>query len=308
MALGIYVLAACSSSQALAPTVSQAPALGAARAATGDLLYAGVRHNIEVYAFPTGTFQERFVTKGYVNGMCSDADGNVFVAAAAGKSSQPETGYLEEYAHGGRAPIASLDVPKDQAPVACSSDPITGNLAVTLENSHNYTPSVAIYAKASGAPTVYTSNALGANPQAGYDDDGNLLATSGGNVAAELLKGKTSFATIELAQTLGGVGHVQWDGKYFALQSFDATRHNGEKIFERIYRITISGSTGKVVGKTTFDDWPENDPGQSWIDAATIVATPLSEIVFWQYPAGGKPTKIVHSHDRVKAVTVSAAQ
>jgi len=307
IALGASVLAACSGPL----TLSQAalPQGGnATRAVAGDLLYAGIHHDIEVYAFPSGEYQETFQAKGNVSGMCSDASGNLFVTAAPGKSSPTGTGFIEEYAHGGKAPIATLEVPKHEIPVACSSDPTTGNLAVTEENASNFAPSVAIYAKAAGAPALYTSSALGADPQAGYDAGGDLLATSGGDVAGELLAGKTAFVTITLSRTLGGVAHVQWDGKYFALQSFDALRHNGEKIFERIYRIAISGTKGTVAGRTTFDDWSEKDAGQSWIQGATIVATPLSEIVFWQYPTGGKPTKILHSHDRVKAVTVSVAQ
>jgi hypothetical protein len=297
-------LDACAAPQnALNPSVSpQQRAIGPQTG--GGLLYAGGKHDVEVYTFPDGEYQGVFKTSGLVTGMCSDSKGNVFMTAASQKSS--ESGYVDEYAHGGKAPIATLDVPKDDRPVACSSDPTTGNLAITLQNVKDYAPSIAIYIKAGGTPKIYTTPALSANPQAGYDDKGDLLATSGGNLAGELAKGASSFEKITLSQTLGNVGHVQWDGKYFALQSFYPTHHQGEYLYERIYRVQISGSNGKIVGTTYFRNWPETDPGQSWIAGSTIVATPYSHIVFWAYPAGRTPTKTIHSPHGVKAVTISA--
>ena len=221
--------------------------------------------------------------------------------------SSGDTGAVYEYAHGGSKPIAKLAVPKHEIPIDCSSDPTTGNLAVTLQNSRNYAPSVAIYPKAAGTPKIYVSRAIGAAPQAGYDDRGDLFATSGGNVGAELPMGKTLFTTIKLSETLGGVAHVQWDGTYLALQSFVYLKHNREKLFERIFRVQISGSTGKVVSRSHFHDWPEKDPGESWIQGRTIVATPAREIVFWAYPAGGNPRKVIRHGRPGNAITVSVA-
>lgn len=271
----------------------------------GDLMYTGVAHYVEVYSYPAGELEQTFTIKGNVNGMCSDSDGNVFVAAAPSKTSKSKGGFVYEYAHAGKTPIATLDVPGHGIPIACSSDPASGNLAVTIQDSRNYAPSVAIYAKATGAPKIYKSDAIGAYPQVAYDQGGDMLATSGGNVAAELLKGKDKLQTITLAQTLGGVRHLQWDGAHWALQSFDALKHNREKILERIYRVQISGSSGHVVGRTRFEPWLARDPGQSWIAGTTMVATPFSSIYFWAYPAGGKPLKAIRSSQHVKAITIS---
>lgn len=268
-------------------------------------MYAGIKNHVAVYTFPDGTYQETLEITGFVTGMCSDSSGNVFMAAAPENASA--AGYVYEYAHGGTAPIATLNLPKGEAPVACSSDPATANLAVTLQKEHNFAPSVAVFAKAGGTPKIYTSRALGAFPQAAYDAGGNLFVTSGGNLIGELPKGQTSIQEITLSKTLADVSHAQWAGKYLTLQSEYVSAHNREKLFERVYRVQISGSAGKIVGTTAFVDWPEKDPGQSWIQGSAIVGTPYSKIILWAYPAGGQPTKIIHSSLRVKAVTVSVS-
>ncbi len=299
-------LAACTAAQ---PVI--APAAPAGRAAatiagkSSGLIYAGIRRDVEIYTYPEGTKQQTFHVDGSVNGACSDAGGNVFIAAAPEKASKGESGFVYEFAHGGNAPIATLQLPKPEAGIACSSDPTTGNLAVTVENVHNYAPSVLIYSKASGTPTRYSSQTLGADPQAGYDASGDLFATSGSNVGAELLRGGTTFTQVKLNTALGPVGHVQWDGTYWTLQSFDVNHHNGEKLFERIYRVRITGSKGTIVGYSQFDGWAERNPGQAWIRGSTILATPYSEIVFWRYPKGGRPVKVIRSPQPVKAITVS---
>jgi hypothetical protein len=274
------------------------------RTANGGLVYAGAKHIVEVYSFPHGTYEGYFKLPGSVSGMCSDSKGNVFIAASQTVSGQ-DAGYLYEYAHGGNKPIAALNAPKHEIPIACSIDPTTGNLAVTLEKITDYAPSVAVYPKASGTPKVYFAKALGANPQAGYDDEGNLFATSGGSVVAKLPAGKTRFVEITLDKILGGVAHVQWDGTNIALQAFDSSKHNGEKIFERIFRLQFSGTTGKIVSTIRFHNWNQKDAGDSWIQGDEIVATPFGAIVFWAYPAGGKAVKAIHPVDHAKAITVS---
>jgi hypothetical protein len=268
-------------------------------------MYTGVAHYVEVYSFPAGERRQAFTVKGDVNGMCSDSAGDVFIAAAPSKTSKSKSGFVYEYAHAGKVPIATLVLPDHGNPIACSSDPTTDDLAVTVQDSRDYAPSIAIYAKAAGKPKIYHSDAIGAYPQAAYDESGDLLATSGGNVAAELRKGKAKLQTITLAQTLGGVRHLQWDGKHWAFQSFNVLKHNREKVLERIYRVQIAGSTGQVVGRTKFEPWLARDPGQSWIAGSRMVATPFSSIYFWAYPAGGKPIKTIRPSHRVKAITIS---
>ncbi len=273
-------------------------------AASDDLMYVAGRNTVNTYTFPQAHHKGSFKVPGLVSAMCSDLKGNVFIALTEAASGH-DAGYVFEYPHGSSKPIAALQTPKHDVPVACSSDPTTGNLAVTLQNSADFEPSVAIYRKAAGTPKVYFTRALGANPQAGYDDHGNLLATSGGNVAAELVAGKARFVEITLAKTLGGVAHVQWDGKNFALESFDYSKHNRENIPERIFRLHLSRTTGKVVSTIRFHNWSQRDAGNSWIQGDEMVSTPFHSIVLWAYPAGGKALKVIHPISRGKAITIS---
>jgi hypothetical protein len=240
--------------------------------------------------------------------MCSDAKGDVFITAEIQSKSGARTGHVYEYAHGSTSPIAMLDVPSHEIPVNCSSDPTTGSLAVTSYDFRNYAPLVEIYNGASGNPKLFHSQELGANPQPAYDASGNLFVTSGGNVAALLPKGKQLLEKVTLNETIGNVAHAQWDGKYFALQSYAPTRHNGEKIFEHYYRVQVSGATGTIAGISRFDDWLQKNPGQSWIQSDTLVATPNNAINFWKYPAGGRTVKVLHPSDPSQAITVSLAR
>jgi hypothetical protein len=300
------VLSACGALQSPLSPVSSAqygaPGLSGHKAG-GDLMYVGAKKVVEIYTFPAGIYQGAFDTQGLLSAMCSDSKGNVYIAVTDAGS-----GYVYEYSHGGVKPIATLDAPTRDVPISCSSDPISGNLAVTLQNSRDYAPSVAIYPKGAGTPKIYFSRVLGANPQAGYDDRGDLFATSGGNVAAELRAGKTRFVEISFSKTLGGVAHVQWDGTNMALQSFDYSTHNGEKIFERIFRLQISGTMAKIVGTSRFHNWSQKDAGESWIQGGEIAATPFGAIVLWAYPGGGKALKVIHPVHRGKAITVSIGE
>jgi hypothetical protein len=272
------------------------------------LVYAGAHQRVVVYTYPNGTFADTFKTSFSIQAMCSNAKGDVFITAEIQSKSGARTGYVYEYAHGGESPVETLDVPSYEIPVNCSSDPTTGNLAVTSYDFRNYAPLVEIYIGGSGEPKVYHSVELGANPQPAYDASGNLFVTSGGNVAALLPKGKRLFKKITLNETIGNVAHAQWDGEYFALQSYAPTKHNGEKIFEHYYRVQVSGATGTIAGISRFDDWLQKNPGQSWIQSDTLVATPYNAINFWKYPAGGRAFKVLHPSDPSQAVTVSLAR
>lgn len=299
-------LSACST----ATNGSAVPAANSAahvRQATtsGELLYIGAHNYIETYAYPAGTAATSIKTAFDVIGLCSDAHGNVFALGTTTKNGAT-AGAAYEYAHGGTQVIETLALPPRQIPAGCSSDPSTGNLAVTSYNAHNFTPQINVYASAGGAPTIYMNSALSAVPQPAYDDSGDLYVTSGGSSGAYLPAGSTSFITITINIVLGNVAHAQWDGKYFALQSFTVARHQGEHTLEHVYRVSISGSTGTIEGSTHFAGWYSKDAGLSWIAGDTMVATPGKYVAIWNYPVGGKTITVIHPAKKGRAVTVSA--
>lgn len=278
------------------------------RATDADLLYVGAGTTGTIYSFPDAKFVGTFNTAATIHAMCSDEKGNVFITASQKPNKGPATGFVYEYAHGGTSPVATLTVPSREIPVSCSRDPKTGNLAVISYDSRNFAPLVEVYAGGSGTPATYTSHALGAKPQAAYDDTSDLFVTSGGNQGAELVKGGQQLETIAFDQTLGGADHLQWDGADFALQSFHKSKYEKERVPERILRLQISGKRATVVGLSKFTDWLAGAAGQSWIDEGTIVATPGKHIAFWKYPAGGKALLILHPTNASKAVTISNAK
>jgi hypothetical protein len=283
------------------------PAIVAHKAASKDLLYLAHKDTIEVYTYPSGVYEDTVKAPASIHSMCSDSEGNVFLSAMS-QHKGVSTGYVYEYAHGGNSPNATLDLPSHEIPVNCSSDPVTGNLAVTSYNVRNYAPSVEIYANARGKPKVYKTTAIGANPQPAYDNDGNLFVTSGGNVGAMLAKGRKSLQEIKLDRTIGGVAHAQWDGKYFALQSFQATKHQLEHVLVRVFRVQIAGSSGTFEGFTSFENWRLKGAGQSWIQGDTLLATPQNYTLFFKYPAGGNPFNTLKHAYPTQAVTVSLAR
>jgi hypothetical protein len=296
----------------LSPSTSPAATLDKALLARSagsqtDLIYAGAKHRAIVLTYPDGAFEGTFRTPYLIQAMCSDAKGDVFVTAVVQPKSGEPAGYVYEYAHGTKSPVSTLDVPAHEIPVNCSSDPTTGNLAVTSYDVHNFAPLVEIYTGGSGEAKPYHSTALGANPQPAYDASGNLFVISGGNVAALLPKGKQQLEKIELNETIGNVAHAQWDGKYFALQSYTATKHNRENVNVHYFRVHVSGTTGTIAGISNFVNWRQKNAGQSWLEGATLVTTPGSSITFWKYPAGGEALKILHPSDPSQAVTVSLA-
>lgn len=305
------VLAACGATQPGVNqplTTQQSTLVLSGHGASGDLLYTGGGHTLAIFTYPDGSAKGTSKTPGAVNGLCSDASGNVYVVEAPKKNSPDGTGYVEEYSHGGTAPIESLSVPSGLMPMDCASDPTSGDLAVTYQSSTNYAPSVAVYTDASGSPTLYQSTAIGADPQCGYDGSGDLFVSSGGNVMAELAAGKSSMQTITLDHPLGGAKHLQWDGTYMAMQSFRPRKHNHETLDESVFQIKVSGNAGKIAGVSYFKGWPVKISGSSWIDGDTIVATPNSRIAFWKYPDGGKPSSVVHLSSHMAAVTVSTGR
>lgn len=237
--------------------------------------------------------------------LCSDAQGNVFAPGTQPKSKI--VGTVREYAHGSKQPLATLHLPVNQIPVDCSSDPSTGNLAVTSYSSVNFAPQVNVYVQAAGNPHVYKSSALSAAPVPAYDASGDLYVTSGGDSGAYMPAGSNALVKVTTNVTIGNAYHIQWDGSYFAVQSFAIIRHQREHTPEHVYRFSISGSTGTLAGVVNFVGWRARDAGKSWIAGNTMVATPAAAVTVWNYPGGGKSVKVLHPARKGRAVTVSIA-
>jgi hypothetical protein len=249
-----------------------------------DLVYVSseMTWDVNVYSYPQGERKGLLTGFNLPQGVCSDPNGDVFVPEGV-------TNDIKEYAHGGTSVIAYLSDPNEEAE-ACSFDPTTGTLAVANVISARGAGNIALYANATGSPTIVSDSAIYLPYECGYDDKGNLfvdgltgLPSEGGVFQfAELPKGSSSFTNITLNRKIKIPGAVQWDGTYVTV----ADAQTGA-----IYR--TNGADGKVVGSTKLAG--TRFDFQSWIQGKNIVAPRYYSIVvgFSHYPAGGKVYKTI---------------
>ena len=328
---GRHVLSSCVAAALLAACGGSQPPLGAPgampqsrsivalerarswilpEAKSGDLIYAvGGCGGTCVLSYPKGKLVGALDVGNappYSSDGCTDKNGNVFI------TSDTE---VVEYAHGGTEPIATLNLPGNDA-AGCSIDSTTNNLAVVMFKG--YGGNIAVFANESGTPLQYNSGLD--SLYCGYDNAGNLF-TGGANfnsgehgqpALSELPSGGSAFTILSTNATLDSDGQVQWDGQYI-------TNENGRagKRQVAITRLAISGSEATVVGTTSIKQNIKR-LGASWIHASAILV-PYSathafpnRIGIWKYPAGGKAVKVIDKFGQygdldLSGVTLSAA-
>jgi hypothetical protein len=247
-----------------------------------DLLYLDDQTgDVYVYSYPKGELMGTLTGLPDPQGECVDKKGDVFFTSFAGQQ-------IVEYAHGGTSPINTLSNP-GQYMEGCSVDTKTGDLAaIDFEPSTGGGGgSVAIFAHASGSPTVLTDPNLHLGYQIGYDNKGNIFVdgvdSSNNFEFAELPKGSSSFTEI----TLGGVsittpGGVQWDGKYVTV---------GDAKSGAIYQ--TDGAGGNVEGTTSLSD--SDGIFQYFIGGKKVIGPNAysGNAGIWKYPKGGSPTMTI---------------
>ncbi|HEY6486589.1 MAG TPA: hypothetical protein VIX83_09425 [Candidatus Cybelea sp.] len=271
-----------------------------AGASAGPLVYAGGYSASAgpvtfMFSYPDGKIVGTLDDVG--EGMCSDAEGNVYLTH--GNSAT-------EYAHGGTTPIRTLRV-AGSGMYNCSVDPTTGNVALTLDCPPCGYIDIAIFPPGSSKPLRLNSG--NGAWTCGYDGSGNLFVNDSlGTALRELPRGSSDFQTILLDKQIGYIGQVQWDGKHMTLQQLN---HPGW-----IYRFSLSGTTAHILTPTKFK-MDIDSAGTSWIYGKSVVIpfsqkeTEPNELGIWPYPRGRRAIKLIRqlpSGDRgFGAVTISAA-
>jgi hypothetical protein len=247
-----------------------------------NLLYVSDAQSNDVYVFsyPKGALEGTLKGFDTPQGLCVDKAGNVFVT----EYSPPE---IVEYSHGGSSPIATLS---DSAgiPADCSVDPTTGNLAVTnLESLSSGSGSVLIFADARGTPSIYSDPNLHYYYYCSYDGNGNLYVDgTGTSDFAELPSGGSEFTNITLNQSFYSIGGVLSHGKYVAI---------GDSENNFIYKFKIRGTSGTRVHTIGLGGIGSGGPSQFWIQGENLIG-PIryaSSVDFWNYKAGGSPTRTI---------------
>jgi hypothetical protein len=268
-----------------------------------DLVY--VAHatdgSIDAYSYPAGKLEGRLLDVD-ADGLCSGKNGNVFV---------PEGDEIREYAHGGARPVAVLRDPLGAAFQFCAVDPVTGNLAVS--GGAHPESGIAIYANAKGNPRLYKGGGVnGGFWSCTYDDDGNLFlegitARLGTVRLVELPKGGERLRSVAWSGIRPQhLGSIQWDGEYLAVQSASSG-----STATSLLRYNVSARRAALAGRTTLRD--AGSPLQFWIHAGNVVVPNQGPdgsagVLFYGYPAGGKPTQIIQDAHQPRAATVSLVQ
>jgi hypothetical protein len=252
-----------------------------------DLLYISDTgtSDVYVYSYPSdklvGTLKD-FRDPG---GECVDKNGNVFITNTGDDE-------ILEFAHGGTSPIATLSDP-GYFPFGCSIDPTTGNLGVanTSASSGSGPGNVVVYTHAKGKPKGdYTDPNINEMLLCGYDDKGNLFVdgftkgSGSGFAFAELRSGGTTLTNIELNQSIGSPGGVQWDGKHVAV---------GDESTNVVYQFNVSGKKGTRVGSTPLTG--ASEVVQFWIAGSKLIGPDAGaeDVGIWKYPAGGAALKTI---------------
>jgi hypothetical protein len=275
-----------------------------------NLLYVSTSgHGIYAFTYPEGKLVGQLET-GSADGLCSDGNGNVFVVQFGAQE-------VLEYSHGSKEPNNTLN-DSGNYPWACAIDPTTGNLAVVGGNGVPSDPeNVAIFANASGSPTVHTYY-TGLFIWCAYDNQGNLFITTGDTYYGSLFElaiGSATLTQIAVDKMFGDNAPLQWDGKYLALEDAPkcCPRHTWSPM--TIYQLQISGSTGTVVNTIALDKSTNRsrvyDYGvQFWIQGGGTVIAPGThdnEVGLWRYPTGGSPVRKIAVARDIYGVTVSLA-
>jgi len=254
----------------------------------GDLLYVSSPqgNSVSVFTYPGGSLVGTLTGFKNLYGLCSDANGNVWMTNYTGYGNN---GYLLEYAHGGTSPIATLaysGVPQD-----CAWDPTTGNLAVIGG-------ALAIYSNASGSPTYYSYRGLqvGGIPLfISYDGSGNVYFAGTHYRAAWLPKGGSTLMRFYLKLR----GGFAWDGTYFTVE-----------VAGKAYRYSPSaGRSGKPVGSVSLNGicCKSYDSIEDGLLAITQRAGTGYALYVYDYPQGGSPTLTLSGLSGAFGVAISVA-
>ncbi len=230
-------------------------------------------------------------------GQCVNAGGNVWIAELHGKE-------VVEYAHGSKTPLRKLTTVGD--PIGCAIDAKSGNLAVANFASLQGRGSIEIWHAARGTPKVYHPSKLYYLWPPAYDSGGNLFVEgqikNGPFGLSKLPANGTALESVLLSgATIHYAAGAVWDGDYLGVTDQNANGNN-ETV---IYRTKITGTTGKIYGRTHLDDRCDGNHSDVAVPFAVRDGRGRAHAViggnlwcpnrfdFWSYPLGGRPARLL---------------
>jgi hypothetical protein len=255
-------------------------------AATQALLYVSNPGTdaVRIYSFPAAVRVGALANLNEPEGLCTDNAQDIWVVESG-------AGTVVKYPHGGTSPILSRTVYGAFNLLGCAVDKGTGNLAVTAIGNSSGGAGVWVFSPGRKSPRKHGNPGLRAAYFCAYDSSGNLfvdgLNASYAFVFFELPKGEQSLRRITVNRKVGFPGGVGWDGHHVALgDSAYQNRHEGI-----VYRMTVSGSSGKVEGTTILGR--SCDVLQFGLSSGTLIAPDDCEndARLYAFPGGGDPKK-----------------
>lgn len=254
---------------------------------TGALLYISDpgANVVNVLTYPNGKRIGKLTGFNEPRGECVDRAGNVYVANEGASN-------ILEYAHGGTTPINIIGDPGQQ-PYDCAANHDPGNLVGTLAVVNASTTS-----RGHGSVTVYGGRAAGTYNMPRFSSVLFLSYVRRSSYAELWVDGRdktghflvvklhphtSGFQLVTLPQTIGAPGAVQWDGKYLAIGDQDGP--GGTTLIDRF----AIGTNIVFIGSTPLT----SSVAQFFIHSSTVIGpySSAGTVGFWNYPAGGSPTK-----------------
>ncbi len=278
--VAVEVLPGCA--RAPAPVVPQA--VSPASTTSGALLYVSEtgKNAVRIYSYPQ-LKRIGSLTVTTPKGMCvNPRSGNVWVVSGE------LTDQVTEFAHGGTKPIRVLTVGNSSTAYfldACAVNPINGDLAVVTVVSLTASGGLLVFKHGTGTPKLYHDPEMFAYAFVGYDSAGDAFV-DGTDISETGRLGELPAGAKQMKDVtpeglkLNFPAGVQYDGTDLAVAN---------ERYGHIYRI----SDTTIIGTTQLNDVCL--VRQFFIDTTDDVliapsdCKPKSEVLIYDYPAGGAP-------------------
>ena len=255
-----------------------------------------------MFSLPDLKFQGAVAGFDFPEGLCSDANGNVWVA---------DYENTIELSHEGKV-LQTLPLYRG-FPVSCAVNPKNGDLAVASLMGTSYAGMIEVYKHASGIPRIVACPNLANYFFVGYDPSGNIYVDGRTySQKFQLCRGKDTDSILSLVHVRGIVindpGMIQWfaPGKYLVLGDLDCATNQS-----CIYHVAISGSSGTVTGTTKLLN-AKAAPVCGFVQGVVYggskpsiyggegsCSSQTASIASWKYPSGGVPVKTYTNPDYV---------
>jgi WD40 repeat protein len=206
-----------------------------------ELLYISETKNVLAFNYARGYIGKLALTiPGFEdpNGLCSGSDSGLWVTDRVSRK-------IYKYAYGSTLILETIHEVGKEQPTACAVDDKNGNLAVA--NISGRSGAVRIFKVIDHRGTAFKLGQLDAPTAVGYDNQGNLFATSTNNGLYELTVGGASFSKLSVSggtfNEPVGVQEVDPDLLITGLSSNGATG----------FKVSVSGKSAKIVATIALE-------------------------------------------------------